>query len=337
MNSYERVMNTLAGKPRDRVPVSLMMMAWAGHYVGHTYRDYCLNMDALVESHLAMVRDFGMDTVTVQTDPWCEAEAYGMSLDYPEEGVGIPRGLLIEDDADRVKLAPFDPEAHQRTRDRLRALRMYAQQVKGTVPIIGWVEGPIAEYADLRGLEMASIDLIESPDAVVEAFEVIVDNAIRFAAAQIDAGADIIGVGDAAASIMGPQLYQALILPMQRRLFEGIRNAGGKVKLHICGQITPLLPALAELPIDILDLDSMVSLAEARRIVGERITLCGNFHPVTELLRCDPDQAAAAARRCAREAGDRFILQAGCETPPGTPVENVRAVCSANPLREAST
>ncbi len=327
MNSYERVMNTLAGEPRDRVPLSLMMMAWAGHYAGHTYRDYCLNMDALVGSHLAMVRDFGMDTVTVQTDPWVEAEAYGMTFDYPDEGVGIPQGHLLEDGFDLDQIKTFDPHEHKRTSDRIRAIRMYAQQVKDEVPIIGWVEGPIAEYADLRGLEMASIDLIEQPDKIAQAFDIIVDNALRFAKAQIEAGADIVGVGDAAASIMGPHLYESIIVPAERKLFQGIRDAGGKVKVHICGDIRTLLPGLSTLPIDILDIDWMVPLKHAHDVMGEQVTLCGNFDPVASLLKCTPEQAAAAAQRCVEEAGDRFILQAGCETPPGTPEANVRAVC----------
>jgi MtaA/CmuA family methyltransferase len=327
MNSYQRVMATIEGRPHDRAPLSLMVMAWAGHHIGRNYRDYALDPGVTVASHLAMVRDFAMDTVTVQTDPWCEAEAYGMCFDYPEEGVGIPRRHLVEEDADRQRIAAFDPMAHDRTRRRIEAVGAYALQLKQTVPIIGWVEGPIAEYADLRGLEWALIDMIEQPGAVEEAFEDIVDNAIRFARMQIEAGADIIGVGDAAASVIGPELYRQRVLPWERKLFDGIHAAGARVKLHICGNIRPLLNDIATAGVDILDVDWMVPLTEARAAMGQRVTLCGNFNPVTELMQCSPEQAAAAAARCVREGGDRFILQAGCETPPGTPVDNVRAVC----------
>ena len=326
MNSYERILAAMEGRPVDRVPVSLMTMAWAAHYIGKSYRDYYLEPDVLVAAHLALARDLGMDTVTVQTDPWCEAEAYGMQFDYPPEGVGVPRGHLLEGEEIALeKLALFDPREHRRTRNRIRAVRRFADEVKNEIPIIGWVEGPIAEYADLRGMENACIDLLEHPDAIHVALGRMVENALRFAEAQIEAGADIIGVGDAAASVIGPALYEEFVWPHERNLLAGIRAAGAKTKVHICGNIAPLLPRLAQLDIDILDVDWMVPLEQARAIMGEAVTLCGNFNPVQEQLQCDAQRTREAALRCRRQAGSRFILQGGCETPPGTPLENVTA------------
>lgn len=325
MNSFERVMATLEGREHDRTPVSMMTMAWAAHHIHKSYREYTLDPEITVAAHLALVRDFGMDTVTVQTDPWCEAEAYGMSFTYPEEGVGIPDRHLLTDDFAPGDLPLFDPAAHVRTRNRLRALAKFADEVKGRVPIIGWVEGPIAEFADLRGLENACIDLMEDPENVRMALRRITDNAIRFALAQLEAGADIIGIGDAAASVIGPELYAEHVRPFQEELFDRIRSAGGKTKVHICGNITPLLPHFKGLAIDILDLDWMVSLSGTREILGGDITLCGNVNPVTEQLQCGVEAAKAAAARCMAEGGERFMLQGGCETPPGTPPENIRA------------
>ena len=33
-----------------------------------------------------------------------------------------------------------------------------------THSVLGWVEGPLAEYSDLRGLERTMMDLIDNPD-----------------------------------------------------------------------------------------------------------------------------------------------------------------------------
>jgi uroporphyrinogen-III decarboxylase len=76
-----------------------------------------------------------------------------------------------------------------------------AALVGQTHSILGWVEGPLAEYADLRGVENAMLDLINSPEIFVEAGEIIVQNAIAFAVAQIKVGADMVGIGDSAASL----------------------------------------------------------------------------------------------------------------------------------------
>jgi uroporphyrinogen decarboxylase len=70
-----------------------------------------------------------------------------------------------------------------------------------------------------------------------------------------------------------------------------------------------------------------VGLAEARRALGPRIVLAGNLDPVAGVMRGSPEAIAAAVRRCHAEAGDPFMVNAGCEIPAATPPANLRALC----------
>ncbi|HEY0865865.1 MAG TPA: uroporphyrinogen decarboxylase family protein [Fimbriimonas sp.] len=328
MSPKERYLACLAGEEMDRPPVTPIFMAWAAHRVGRSYRDYYLDASALVEAQLAVVREFGLDQASTISDPWREADGYGTQLDYPENGVGIARRYLFADRIDPNLLRPFNPCRASRCLDRIQAVRMLAKEVGQTHSVLGWVEGPMAELVDLRGMESAMVDLYEDPDAVHAAMEVLVDKAVDFAECQIEEGADTIGVGDAAASVISPEMYREFVLPHEQDLISGIQNAGGKVKLHICGDTRKLVPLMAQTGADVIDLDYPVHLAEARRQVGPRQVLAGNFNPVSELKDASPDQVQAAAECCIREGGPKaFILQPGCEVPPGTPVENLRAFC----------
>jgi MtaA/CmuA family methyltransferase len=176
-------------------------------------------------------------------------------------------------------------------------------------------------------MEPAMLDLIEQPDLFHQAARIITENAIMFAKAQIEAGADMIGVGDAAASLIGPEMYVEHVLPWQKQLFSGIHEAGATVRLHICGDIRHLTRHMATSGAEIIDVDWMVPLAEAREAVGPEITLCGNFDPVRVLLRGTKEDVAAAARQCIADAGRHFMLMPGCEIPAGTAEENIRAFC----------
>jgi uroporphyrinogen-III decarboxylase len=84
---------------------------------------------------------------------------------------------------------------------------------------------------------------------------------------------------------------------------------------------------MAQTGCDILDLDWMVPLDEARAALGPGITIAGNFDPAAVLLQGTPQEVAEAARRNIQMGGPRFILQPGCEVPPGTPEANIRAFC----------
>jgi len=302
-------------------------MSWAAHYVDRTYRDYYLDGEVLVAAQLAVTRAFGIDQASAISDPWREASGFGMAFDYPEEGVGLPRGYLIESDADIRRLRPIDPARSGRMRQRVESVGQLTEAVGRTHSVLGWVEGPLAEFADLRGVERAMLDLIDDPGLYLAAGEVVVENAIGFARAQIAAGADMIGIGDAAASLVGPSLYRDLVLPLETRLVAAIHDAGAAAKLHICGNTGPIVGLMARTGADVIDLDWMVPLAKARETVGPDVALCGNFDPVGVLLNGTPETVAAAARECLRLGGSRFILMPGCEVPPGTPEANIRAFC----------
>jgi MtaA/CmuA family methyltransferase len=207
--------------------------------------------------------------------------------------------------------------------DRLEALRLFKERLGGTVPIMGWVEGALAEAADLRGVSNLMTDVYDRPEWVLDLLERCTEVAIAFAKAQIEAGADIIGLGDAIASQVSPRMYQKYALPYEKRIFEAVHEMGGIARLHICGDTTKLLPHMAQSGADIIDLDWMVSLPAAVETL--QIPICGNFDPVSVMLQGTPDQVRAAVRLCAEQAGARYFSGAGCEIPDGTPHENLLA------------
>jgi uroporphyrinogen-III decarboxylase len=87
---------------------------------------------------------------------------------------------------------------------------------------------------------------------------------------------------------------------------------------------------------DIVDIDWMVDLRRAREVLGPDIVLSGNLDPVSAVCRSTPDVIRAAVGRCYAEAGNPFMVNAGCEIPHGTPVENLKALCEPVPYRSGA-
>jgi uroporphyrinogen-III decarboxylase len=61
---------------------------------------------------------------------------------------------------------------------------------------------------------------------------------------------------------VGPDLYALYGLPWDKKIVEYIHSLGAGVKLHICGNITPIMELLREAGPDILDIDWMVDFAK---------------------------------------------------------------------------
>jgi len=180
--------------------------------------------------------------------------------------------------------------------------------------------------ADLRGLNTLMLDFHDDPDFVDELFEFVTAMEVAFARAQFEAGADLIGVGDAAASLIGPKLYNSFVLPYEQRLVAAIKAMGARVRLHICGNTRKILGGMGKLGCDIVDLDYLSPMADGRAAMGPGQVLLGNIDPVRVLCDGTPESITAMLEECYQAAGPRYVVSAGCEVPRNTPPANMRAM-----------
>lgn len=211
-------------------------------------------------------------------------------------------------------------------RDRLQALAVLKREVGHEKIVEGWVEGPCGASADLRGINRLMLDFHDDPVFVRELAEFVLELALRFGKAQVEAGADVIGIGDPAGSLVGPHLYEDFVWPCEKRLVDGLHEAGAKVRLHICGDTRRILEVIGRLGCDIVDIDSSVPVGEAHAKIGPETVLLGGIDPVRLLQNGSPEEVIAAVRECHRQAGPNYILGAGCEVPPDTPSSNLLAL-----------
>jgi len=330
MNSRERVLAHLEGKAVDRLPLMPITMMFACDLIGARYRDYCTDHRVLAEGQLRVAEQFGFDYVNTMSDPAREAADCGAAVQFFHN----QPVALMEDNAllaDKTKLAKLkipDPLGGGRMTNGVQAVSLLRQKVGDEKIVEGWIEGPIAEAADLRGINTVMLDFFDDPAFVRDLFEFVVEMELRFAKAQVEAGIDVIGVGDAAASLIGPQLYREFVWPYEKKLVDGLHQLGTKVRLHICGNTRFALAEMGRLGCEIVDLDYPVPVAEARAQMGPNQVLLGNINPVQILRNGTPETVTQAIAQCHRDAGPRYIVGAGCEIPRDTRPENVQALAA---------
>ncbi len=304
-----------------------ILMQFAAHWIGASYRDFYLDHRVLVEANLACQQEFGLDAVGLISDPMREAEAFGAECEYPEEMVPHCPDPPVQSIADVEALNTPDLYGSPRTRDRIEGARLFRESLEEDFPVIGWVEGPLAEACDLVGVAPMLLKLGVNPAFSRNLLAKMVPTAKAFASAQIEAGCQIIGVGDAICSQISPRMYAEFVKELHREIFTHIQAQGALVKLHICGDITHLLPHLAELKPDIVDLDWIVDLEEAYRVLGPGIIRTGNLDPAAVIESRSVEEVFARTQgMIARERGRPYILAGGCEITPLTPPENLLAM-----------
>jgi len=328
MTGRQRILAMYEGSPVDRLPLMPITMMFAGDLLRVNYRKYVSDFRILAEAQLKVASDFHFDYVSVISDPAREAADLGATLEWFENQPPaiVENQALLRDKSTLARLKLPDPQARGRMLDRVQGVALLREQTGLELLVEGWVEGPCALAADLRGLNTLMLDFIDDADFVKDLFELSLQVALRFARAQVEAGADLIGVGDAAASLIGPRLYFDYVLPYEKRLIEELHAMGTRVRLHICGNTRKLFRGMAAVAAEQVDLDWMAPLGEARQEMGPSQTLAGNIDPVRVLRDGTPDTILSALEECFRQASSRYIVSAGCEVPRDTPEPNLRAM-----------
>ena len=328
MTGYERVLAVFNGSPVDSLPLMPITMMFAADQIRASYGKYAADHRVLVEAQIRTAEKFDFDHVSCISDPGREAADCGAAIHYFDDqppAVDETQSLLADKKALAGLKAP-DPLGGGRMHDRVQAVALFRERVGGQKLIEGWIEGPCAEAADLRGINRLMTDFFDDPAFVRDLFEFILAMQLDFAKAQVEAGVDIIGMGDAAASLVGPRIYEEFVRPYEQKLVDGLHALGARVRLHICGNIRRILAGIGTLGCDMIDIDSMVPMDQARQEIGPAAALAGNIDPVKTLRNGTPETIAAALAECHRQAKERYIVGAGCEVPRDTAEANVAAM-----------
>jgi len=327
MTKKEKFDRLFVGKDLESVKLFRpILMHFAARFNNKTYGQFASDYKVLVESNIKALEFFDMDMVGLISDPYRETSAFGAKVTFLDEAVPKCEEIIVKSLADVKQLKNPDLYKSDRTRDRIEGARYFTKLLKGEVPIIGWVEGPLAEACDLAGVGEMLMQLMIDPDFSNILMDKCVITAKDFAKLQIQEGCEIIGMGDAICSQIDLDTYNTYIKERHIEIIKHIHDCGAKVKLHICGDITHLLPSIKDLGMDILDLDWQVDMDKAYKIVGPDVVRCGNIDPVLVQNKSSEEISQISSGIMKKEKGRKHIISAGCEITVDTPIENLMAI-----------
>src|SRR5208283_2417296 len=167
MRSLERVRGLVAGERVDHLPVQPVIMMFAAKHAGMLYIEYTKDGRKMAEAQGKVVQDFGIDCLLTCSDP--AREVFDIAGEesinwYEDQGPAIceARAALL----DKARLKTFripDPFGGGRMHDRIKGIEVMHKEFGGEVSIVGWVEGPLALAAELRGLTRSMTDFVDDP------------------------------------------------------------------------------------------------------------------------------------------------------------------------------
>jgi len=186
----------------------------------------------------------------------------------------------------------------------------------------------------VRGMEQLVVDLFDSPDLMDELF--VVQRAIerKHVEAFVASPSPVawLDICWATGSNLGPKTFERWALPDVVAAVEVVRQNPEKVLgLYTLGRIGKLLPMLVDAGVHFVETfepqEGDLTLAQAKRLYGDKICLMGNFDSIL-LAFGTVEQARAEARRCLEDAmeGGGYIMVTGDEVPADAKLDNLKAM-----------
>lgn len=277
------------------------------------------NVELLFKAVRLTVDRMGLDTINTVVDMSVEAEACGCQVQYRERNLPdvISHPAKTLDDIARLRVP--DPYRDGRLPvfvETMRLMKANYTMLKAAVVI-----GPFTLAMLLAGSEIY-IDIRKNPQKVKALLDYSRKVIIVYSQALIEAGADLIVIAEPMGSQLSPAAYEEFSHPYVKEIIQTFKKPCG---LHICGKASHIVHKMAESGAVFLNIDD-VDIQSLARSIPEPVVLMGNLSP-TRIRINSPGEIEKATQTLLEVTKHRrgFIVGPGCDLPPETPLENIRA------------
>jgi uroporphyrinogen decarboxylase len=250
MTKRERVERVYRLQPPDRIPFVPAIYEHKARLIGRTPSEVCRDaglLRAALERELAL---YDPDMLVVGVDVYnVEAEAIGCTVRYFDDSAAVPAITqpLVAGPDDLNKLRLPDPHSDGRMPLFLDVAGGMVRDYGQHIIIRGALTGPYSLAAELLGPEQLAMAAMEEPELVRKLLVFAAEVTVRFGAALLARGAEVILFDSRAAPpLISPRLFRDLVLPVYRdQVIPQLKAAGARyLPLIIGGDTTRILDSL---------------------------------------------------------------------------------------------
>lgn len=330
MNGYERISAALNGLQPDKTPIMLHNFMIAAHEHGVTMEQYRESPKVIAETFIAAMDKYQYDGILVDIDTVTLAGAVGIPVDFPKDDPARVHLGKLENLEDVFHLKPVRVENYKYIQIWLEAVRILKEYFKDEIYIRGNCDqAPFSLASMMRGAQNWMLDLMMGTDEQLEYILVYcTDVSSQFIRLMAQTGCDMVSNGDSPAGpeMISPEMYLKLAMPYEKKIIEVAHDAGVDYTLHICGNTDMILEHMLLTGADAFELDYKTDISKIYNTIRNTTTFIGNIDPsgILALGTVDSVREKTIELLSAYQHSNRFILNAGCAIPSGTPSENLK-------------
>jgi uroporphyrinogen decarboxylase len=292
------------GEATERLPVWIMRQA--GRYLPEyrairqkaDFLTLCKTPELAAEVTIQPVDILGVDAAILFADILLPLEAMGAKLVFaPGDGPTFPTPVRTREAAAALP-ALTRADAEEKLGYVYDAMRLVRRELGGRVPVLGFGGTPwtlaayLVEGGGSKHFEHLLAWSYGDPEGLALLLDRVADTSLAYLLGQIAAGAQALQIFDTWGGLLDLERWRSIALPPLLKVLNGLIQATDVARVPLIYYINGgghLLPALAELPVDVLSVDWRLPLDQVRARIeaagagGVGKVLQGNLDPAALL------------------------------------------------------
>ena len=260
-----------------------------------------------------------------------EAEAFGATVRFSEDEVPTVTGRLVTDE-DEAEALEVPAVGSKRTGIYIEAVKKAVEQITDR-PVFAGIIGPFSLAARLLDVTEIMMDCYDDPDMVHVVLEKSTEFLIEYAKAYKSAGAAGIVMAEPVSGLLSPALEEEFSSPYVKKIVDAVQDDSFSVIYHNCGDNVPkMLDSILSTGAAAYHFGNSVDMEEdIIKKVPADVLVMGNVDPAGVLRMGTPEKVREVTlsllEKCSKYPN--FLLSSGCDIPPMTPWENIKAFFAA--------
>lgn len=306
--------------------VAFTIGVYAGlEMTGATVLDAVTSAQAQADAAWKLHEHFHTPVILTAMDLSVEAELFGCQIRFEEQEIPTVIGRRATTMAE-IEALPQPHADEGRTQVNLDAAGMLVEKA-GDVPVLGGLIGPFSLAGRIFGVSEALEATALQPEMIHAILQRVTALQIEYAAAFRERGAAGVVMAEPLAGLLSPRGLGKFSATYVKQIVEAVQTEDFAVVLHNCGARLVHLPQILQSGVEIHHFGAPMDILAALEQVQGSVILGGNLDPTAVFYNSSAGEVTQLAETLLADAHTypNFVLSSGCDIPPGTPVENIRA------------
>lgn len=333
--AYPNVVNDFRTIRKRGIPSRVPVVAnseefdvkWHGQY---NYEEFCQDGDKIYEVYQAAIDHFDYDWAWVQIDDCFEFEPIGVGVKGEGNILRATCQYLPPERETLAALRKLDPRKDGRMPEKLKAIGKLRKRYQDNVLVVGSCAAPFSAVGLMWSIEESMVLMHTDPALLYDAMQHWKEFYMRYMAAQCEAGAHAIWLGDcnAFSGMVSVPQYNQHIFETTREL---VQYAEQELDLMVWLHNSEIKRdhVLAHIPLgcSFESIGPAGDIAEIRAATKGRQAISGNLDPIEVLWRGTPEPIASEVDRIMKigKPGGSYIFSTGEMNPRDTSEANMMA------------